>query len=145
MSKLKQYINMKNYMPIIDINGVVKPHPMYRKLKFSFDRPLSYSSMLPAYCYTEQFSNNIENYNEGTQWFGIFFAVVSGIFFTISSAFVKGIKSVDPMVLLSFRAIVQIIMMLIVAHKESKNIFGPKDYRLLNQFQVCNSFFTFSK
>ncbi|XP_032453024.1 solute carrier family 35 member G1-like [Nasonia vitripennis] len=92
--------------------------------------------MIPAYCYTEQFSNNMENYeNEGTHWFGIFFAFVSGIFFTISSAFVKGIKSVDPMILLSLRAIVQIIVMLIVVCKESKNILGPRDYRLLNQFQ----------
>ena len=108
-------------------------------MKFAIEATTSYESIHPAYHYTEQFNNNLETYREGTKWGGIFLAFVSGTFFTISSALVKVIRNVDPMILLGIRAIFQMIVMFIVACKED-NIFGPKGQRLLIHFQVSQIF-----
>ena len=104
-------------------------------MKFAIEATNSYDSIHPAYHYTEQFNNNFETYHEGTNWGGIFLAFLSGTFFTISSALVKAVKNVDPMILLGIRAIFQMLVMLIVAWRES-NICGPKGQRLLIHFQV---------
>ncbi|XP_012251404.1 solute carrier family 35 member G1-like [Athalia rosae] len=104
-------------------------------MKFNIDVSSSYNSIHPTYLYTERFNNNVETYHEGTKWSGVFLAFLSGTFFTISSALVKAIKSVDPMILLSIRAILQIATMVIVACYNSKNLLGPKGQRILVQFQ----------
>ncbi|XP_046424639.1 solute carrier family 35 member G1-like isoform X1 [Neodiprion fabricii] len=104
-------------------------------MKFNIDATSSYNSIHPAYLYTERFNNNVETYHEGTNWFGIFLAFLSGTFFTISSALVKAIKTVDPMILLAIRAVLQITAMVAVACYHSKNLFGPRGQRLLVQFQ----------
>ncbi|XP_033328043.2 solute carrier family 35 member G1 [Megalopta genalis] len=105
------------------------------KMKFSIESTASYNSIHPAYHYTEQFANNAQTYQEGTKWFGVFLAFMSGTFFTISSALVKAIQNVDPMVLLAIRAILQMLVMAVTAIRASKSIFGPKDQRLLLHFQ----------
>ncbi|XP_053985124.1 solute carrier family 35 member G1-like [Hylaeus anthracinus] len=105
------------------------------KMKFSIDSTASYNSIHPAYHYTEQFANNAETYQEGTKWFGVFLAFLSGTFFTISSALVKAIQNVDPMILLAIRAILQMLVMAGAAIKSSKSLFGPKGQRLLLNFQ----------
>lgn len=106
-------------------------------MKFSIESTASYNSIHPAYHYTEQFANNAETYQEGTNWFGVLLAFLSGTFFTISSALVKAIKNVDPMILLAIRAILQMLVMAGAAIKDSKSLFGPKGQRLLLHFQVC--------
>ncbi|XP_015599118.1 solute carrier family 35 member G1-like [Cephus cinctus] len=108
---------------------------MVKTMKFSIDSVTSYNSIHPTYQYTEQFNNNIETYRDGTKWFGVFLAFLSGTFFTISSALVKAVRNVDPMILLSIRCLLQITVMLLVAFKDSRNLFGPKGQRLLVQFQ----------
>ncbi|XP_033221597.1 solute carrier family 35 member G1-like [Belonocnema kinseyi] len=120
-------------------------------MKFAIEATNSYDSIHPAYHYTEQFNNNLETYQEGTKWGGIFLAFLSGTFFTISSALVKAIRNVDPMILLGIRAIFQMILMLIIACRES-NIFGPKGQRLLIHFQglvggltLCLLYYSFRK
>lgn len=105
-------------------------------MKFNIDTTTSYNSIHPAYQYNEQFDNNIDHYRDGTKWFGILLAFISGAFFTISSGLVKAIKNVDPMVLLGIRAVLQILVMLTVAVRYGKNIFGPKGSRMLIHFQV---------
>lgn len=105
-------------------------------MKFSIDATSSYNSIHPTYLYTERFNNNVETYHEGTKWFGIFLAFVSGAFFTLSASLVKAIKTVHPMILLSIRAILQIVVMMIAAAYNSQNLFGPKGQRILVQFQV---------
>ncbi|KAK2575463.1 hypothetical protein KPH14_011194 [Odynerus spinipes] len=104
-------------------------------MKYSIESTTSYNSIHPAYYYNEQFANNIETYKEGTKWFGIFLAFLSGTFFTISSALVKAVRNVDPMLLLIIRAILQILTMIIVAIKMSKNLSGPKGQRMLIHLQ----------
>ncbi|XP_063973878.1 solute carrier family 35 member G1 [Diachasmimorpha longicaudata] len=104
-------------------------------MKFNIESTTSYNSIHPAYQYTEQFDHNVETYREGTNWFGIFLAFMSGTFFTISSGLVKAIRNVDPMVLLGIRAILQIVVMLGVAIRHGKNISGPKGSRMLIHFQ----------
>lgn len=64
-------------------------------MKFSIESTASYNSIHPAYYYTEQFANNGDTYQEGTKWFGVFLAFLSGTFFTISSALVKALQNVD--------------------------------------------------
>lgn len=73
---------------------------------------------------------------EGANWFGIFLAFLSGAFFTLSSAGVKGLKGVDPMELLVLRSILQVAAMLPIALSKGENILGPKGQRGLLQLQV---------
>ncbi|KAG7204033.1 hypothetical protein KM043_001892 [Ampulex compressa] len=121
-------------------------------MKLTIESTTSYNSIHPAYHYTEQFANNAETYQEGTKWFGIFLAFLSGTFFTISSALVKAIHKVDPMILLAIRAILQILVMAVVACKASKSIFGPKGHRILMHSQglvggmtLCLLYYSFRK
>ncbi|XP_066587381.1 solute carrier family 35 member G1-like isoform X2 [Prorops nasuta] len=106
-----------------------------RIMKFNIESTTSYNSIHPAYQYNEQFANNIETYQDGTKWSGVLLAFISGTFFTVSSALVKACKNVSPMVLLSIRAIIQILAMSIMAIKNSKNICGPKGQRMLLHLQ----------
>lgn len=105
-------------------------------MKFSIESTASYNSIHPAYHYTEQFANNRETYRDGTKWYGVFLAFLSGTFFTISSALVKAVRNVDPMILLAIRALAQILTMAIVACRSSGNLFGPSGQRILIHFQV---------
>jgi hypothetical protein len=73
---------------------------------------------------------------EGANWFGILLAFLSGAFFTLSSAGVKALTSVDPMELLVLRSVVQIAAMTSVAVKCGENLLGPKGQRGLLQLQV---------
>ena len=73
---------------------------------------------------------------QGANWFGIFLAFLSGAFFTLSSAGVKGLKSVDPMELLVLRSLLQIAVMVPIAVKNGENLLGPKGQRGLLQLQV---------
>jgi hypothetical protein len=73
---------------------------------------------------------------EGANWFGIFLAFLSGAFFTLSSAGVKGLKGVDPMELLVLRSLLQVAVMLPIALSKGENILGPKGQRWLLQLQV---------
>lgn len=106
-------------------------------MKFSIESTASYNSIHPEYHYTEQFANNAETYQEGTKWYGVFLAFLSGTFFTISSALVKAVENVHPMVLLAIRSILQMLVMATVALKISKSLFGPKGQRMLLHLQVC--------
>lgn len=108
----------------------------YITMKFSIESTASYNSIHPAYHYTEQFGNNSENYQDGTKWYGVFLAFLSGTFFTVSSALVKAVRNVDPMVLLAIRALVQMLAMGIVACRTSNDLFGPSGRRILIHFQV---------
>ncbi|XP_012275281.1 solute carrier family 35 member G1 [Orussus abietinus] len=96
---------------------------------------LSYGSIPSTYRYVERFDNNSEVYRDKTNWFGIFLAFLSGTFFTLSSALVKAIKNVDPMILLAIRALLQMVVMLIVVCKRSEHVFGLKEHRMLIHFQ----------
>ncbi|XP_050444967.1 solute carrier family 35 member G1-like [Cataglyphis hispanica] len=104
-------------------------------MKFSIESTASYNSIHPAYHYTEQFANNGDTYREGTRWYGVFLAFLSGTFFTISAALVKAVRNVDPMMLLAIRALLQILVMLIVACRSSGELFGPSGRRILIHFQ----------
>ncbi|KAF3423102.1 hypothetical protein E2986_06744 [Frieseomelitta varia] len=104
-------------------------------MKFSIESTASYNSIHPAYHYTEQFANNAETYQESTKWYGVFLAFLSGTFFTISSALVKAVENVHPMVLLAIRSVLQMLVMAAVAFKVSKNVFGPKGQRMLLHLQ----------
>jgi hypothetical protein len=73
---------------------------------------------------------------QGANWFGILLAFLSGAFFTLSSAGVKGLKGVDPMELLFLRSLLQIAAMLPIALCKGDNILGPKGQRALLQLQV---------
>jgi hypothetical protein len=73
---------------------------------------------------------------EGANWSGIFLAFLSGAFFTLSSAGVKGLKGVDPMELLFLRSLLQVAAMLPIALCKGDNILGPKGQRALLQLQV---------
>lgn len=105
-------------------------------MKFSIESTASYNSIHPAYHYTEQFANNGDTYRDGTKWYGVFLAFLSGTFFTISSALVKAIRNVDPMILLAIRAVAQILAMLVVACRASGDLMGPSGQRILIHFQV---------
>lgn len=107
-------------------------------MKFSIESTTSYNSIHPAYQHTEQFANNEEIYRDGTKWYGVFLAFLSGTLFTVSSALVKAIINVDPMILLAIRAIIQILAMAFVACKSSDNLMGPSGRRILIHFQVKN-------
>jgi hypothetical protein len=72
----------------------------------------------------------------GANWFGIFLAFLSGAFFTLSSAAVKALKSMDPMELLVLRSLLQVAAMLPIAISRGQNILGPKGQRALLQLQV---------
>lgn len=72
---------------------------------------------------------------EKTNWWGIFLALVSGMFFTLSSAAVKALRSVDPMELLVIRSLVQVIVVLPVALYSGAGVLGPKGHRGLLQLQ----------
>lgn len=105
-------------------------------MKFSIESTASYNSIHPTYHYTEQFANNGETYREGTRWYGVFLAFLSGTFFTISAALVKAVRNVDPMILLAIRALLQILAMAVVACRLSGDLFGPSGRRILIHFQV---------
>jgi len=105
-------------------------------MKFSIESTASYNSIHPAYHYTEQFANNSETYRDGTKWYGVFLAFLSGTFFTISSALVKAVRNVDPMMLLAIRALTQILAMAIIACRSAGNLTGPSGQKLLIHFQV---------
>lgn len=75
---------------------------------------------------------------QGANWFGILLAFLSGAFFTLSSAGVKGLKSVDPMELLVLRSLLQIVAMLLISTTNGENLLGPKGQRGLLQLQVKN-------
>jgi len=105
-------------------------------MKFSIESTASYNSIHPAYHYTEQFANNSETYRDGTKWYGVFLAFLSGTFFTISSALVKAVRNVDPMILLAIRALTQILAMAIIACRSAGNLTGPSGQKLLIHFQV---------
>ncbi|XP_014483036.1 PREDICTED: solute carrier family 35 member G1-like [Dinoponera quadriceps] len=104
-------------------------------MKFSIESTASYNSIHPAYHYTEQFANNGETYRDGTKWYGVFLAFLSGTFFTVSSALVKAIRNVDPMILLAIRAVVQILVMAIIACKSSNDLTGSSGRKLLIHVQ----------
>ncbi|XP_034250367.1 solute carrier family 35 member G1-like [Thrips palmi] len=72
---------------------------------------------------------------EKTNWWGIFLALVSGMFFTMSSAAVKALRSVDPMELLVIRSLVQVVVVLPVALYSGVGVLGPKGHRGLLQLQ----------
>lgn len=106
-------------------------------MKFSIESTASYNSIHPAYHYTEQFTNNGETtYRDGTKWKGVFLAFLSGTFFTVSAALVKAIRNVDPMILLAIRAIVQIVVMSVVACRSSSELSSASGQRILIHFQV---------
>lgn len=105
-------------------------------MKFSIEPTTSYNSIHPAYHHTEQFANNGEVYRESTRWYGVFLAFLSGAFFTISAALVKVVRNVNPMILLAIRALLQSLVMTVVACRSSKNLFGPSGRRILIHFQV---------
>jgi hypothetical protein len=73
---------------------------------------------------------------EGANWFGILLAFLSGGFFTLSSAGVKALKSVDPMELLVLRSLLQVAVMLTITISKGENVLGPKGQRGLLQLQV---------
>ncbi|XP_003702680.2 solute carrier family 35 member G1 isoform X2 [Megachile rotundata] len=106
-----------------------------KTMKFTIESTTSYNSIHPTYQYTEQFANNAETYQDGTKWFGVFLAFLSGTFFTISSALVKAVQNVHPMMLLAIRAVLQMLVMAGVAIKVSKSLFGPKGQRMLLHLQ----------
>ena len=81
---------------------------------------------------TKEKQHNVDKAN----WFGIFLAFMSGAFFTLSSAAVKALKSLDPMELLIIRTTLQCCAMLPIALKRGENLLGPKGQRLLLQLQV---------
>lgn len=105
-------------------------------MKFSIESTTSYNSIHPSYQYTEQFANNAQTYQDGTKWFGVFLAFLSGTFFTISSALVKAVQNVHPMILLAIRSVLQMLVMACVACKVSTSLFGPKGQRMLLHLQV---------
>lgn len=70
-----------------------------------------------------------------TNWWGVFLAFLSGAFFTLSSAAVKALRSMDPMELLLVRAVLQVVVMLSVALCKGSPLLGEKGFRLLLQLQ----------
>lgn len=123
-------------MPVIFVYSRLNNFSIHNAMKFSIESTASYNSIHPAYHYTEQFANNGETYRDGTKWYGVFLAFLSGTFFTISSALVKAVRNVDPMILLAIRALMQILTMAVVACRSSSDLFGPSGQRILIHFQV---------
>nr|CAD7443313.1 unnamed protein product [Timema bartmani] len=78
---------------------------------------------------------NKERKELSTNWCGVLLAFLSGTFFTLSSAALKALKSVDPMELLMIRSALQVAVMLAVACQRGHNVVGPRGYRLLLQLQ----------
>nr|CAD7200466.1 unnamed protein product [Timema douglasi] len=78
---------------------------------------------------------NKERKELSTNWCGVLLAFLSGTFFTLSSAALKALKSVDPMELLMIRSALQVAVMLAVAYRGAHNVVGPRGYRLLLQLQ----------
>nr|CAD7260189.1 unnamed protein product [Timema shepardi] len=78
---------------------------------------------------------NKERKELSTNWCGVLLAFLSGTFFTLSSAALKALKSVDPMELLMIRSALQVAVMLAVAYRGGHNVVGPRGYRLLLQLQ----------
>ncbi|XP_059489920.1 solute carrier family 35 member G1-like [Neocloeon triangulifer] len=66
-----------------------------------------------------------------TNWCAILLAFLSGVFFTLCSALVKGLKSIAPMELLVLRSCVQVSAMLPIVAYRGRNPFGPSGLRLL--------------
>ncbi|ODM99921.1 Solute carrier family 35 member G1 [Orchesella cincta] len=66
-----------------------------------------------------------------TNFFGIFLAFISGVFFTLCSGTVKYLTEVDPMELLIFRSLFQIGVTLPIALYKGQNILGPQGSRAL--------------
>lgn len=129
-----QSVHIVSYSSVLN---TVEASKINKKMKYNnIETTSSYNSIHPVYLCTDQLSEDFENYHEGTIWWGIFLAFISGAFFTISSALVKGIEDVDPMILLIIRSVLQIIVMLFIAHKERKNLIGPHGQRQLIQLQV---------
>ncbi|EEB11253.1 transmembrane protein, putative [Pediculus humanus corporis] len=80
-------------------------------------------------------NTTLKNSEKKSLWKGPLLAFLSGTFFTLSSAAVKALTTINPMELLVIRSIVQIIFMLIIAIYVKKNLFGPKGYRLMLNIQ----------
>ncbi|XP_067010576.2 solute carrier family 35 member G1 [Anabrus simplex] len=70
-----------------------------------------------------------------TNWCGVLLAFMSGAFFTLSSAAVKALRSVDPMELLVIRSVLQVLVMLAIVVHRGDNPLGMKGYRWLLQLQ----------
>ncbi|CAB3382754.1 Hypothetical predicted protein [Cloeon dipterum] len=66
-----------------------------------------------------------------TNWCAILLAFLSGVFFTLCSALVKGLESIDPMELLVLRSSIQVAAMLPIVAYRGRNPFGPPGLRLL--------------
>lgn len=73
-----------------------------------------------------------------TNWCGILLAFLSGAFFTLSSAAVKWLRSIDPMELLVIRAMLQVLVMLplVACGGGGGQLLGPRGHRMLLQIQV---------
>lgn len=68
---------------------------------------------------------------EKTHWGGVFLAFLSGTFFTLCSATVKAVRSMDPMELLVIRSVMQVAIMLPIALCKGESLIGPKGLRLM--------------
>jgi len=62
--------------------------------------------------------------------------ILSGIFFTLSSALIKDLEAVATMELLVLRSLIQVGVMLTIVAFLRRNPFGPPGYRLLLVLQV---------
>ncbi|XP_049776215.1 solute carrier family 35 member G1-like isoform X1 [Schistocerca cancellata] len=72
-----------------------------------------------------------------TNWCGILLAFMSGACFTLSSAAVKALRTIDPMELLVIRSLLQVLAMLplVIWGRGQGQLLGPPGYRLLLQLQ----------
>lgn len=114
------------------------------KMKFDIEVISTYNSVDHGYTYIEKFNNNGLKYREGTNWYGVFLAFLSGTFFSVSSALVKAVTTVHPMVLLGIRSIIQMTLMALIAFSNAKNLVGPEGRRLLIVFQVSFLFILYN-
>lgn len=80
---------------------------------------------------------------EKTNWCAVLLAFLSGVFFTLCSALVKGLKSIAPMELLVLRSSVQVAAMLPIVAFRGNNPFGPSGLRGLLALQVNTYFLSF--
>lgn len=71
-----------------------------------------------------------------TNWCAVLLAFMSGVFFTLCSALVKGLKSIAPMELLVLRSSIQLAAMLPIVAFRGNNPFGPSGLRGLLALQV---------
>jgi len=73
-----------------------------------------------------------------TNWCAVLLAFLSGVFFTLCSALVKGLKSIAPMELLVLRSSIQLAAMLPIVAFRGSNPFGPSGLRGLLALQVSH-------